>query len=161
MLTHEQLLALKADIQADPILAQWAATGYMAEDIARAYNLTAAPDWTVWRTSVDPGEVMRNGMDWTLVDNLSVGKARIWEWMTRLGTFDPSKANIRAGIDATWVGTSAMLAMRAVVYTHCKRLATRSQKLFSTGAGSTASPATMNYEADLTYQNIEAALAEV
>ena len=159
MLTQEQLAVLKADILADPVLAQWAATGYMAEDIARTYGETVVPDWIVWRTSVDVDEVMRNGMDWTQVDNLTVGKARIWDWMTRLGNFDASKPNIRAGIDAAWVGTAAMLAVRAVVYTHCKLTDTRSQKLFSTGTGSTVSPATMGYEADLTYQDVEAALA--
>lgn len=158
-LTQQQLAALKADILADPVLALWAATGYMAEDIARAYNLTAAPDWTVWKTSVDVDEIMRNGMDWTQVDNLTVGKSRIWDWMTRLGQFDASKPNIRAGIDAAWVGTAGMLAVRAMIYTHCKRLATRAEKLFSTGTGSAASPATIGYEGSLTYQDVEAALA--
>ena len=100
---------------------------------------------------------MRNGMDWTQVDNLTVGKARIWDWMTRLGTFDPSKLNIRAGIDAAWVGTAAMLAVRATVYTHCKRAATRAEKLFSSGTGTTASPATMAFEGYLTYADVSAA----
>lgn len=154
-----QLALLKADILADPVLSQWAATGRMASEIADAYNQTAAPEWVVWRTAVDPTEIMANGMDWTRVDNLSVGKARIWDWMTRLGTFNASKANIRAGIDATWIGTAADLAVRAMVYTHCKRAATRGEKVLSTGAGTTTSPATMGFEGQLTYQDIEAALA--
>ena len=158
MLNEQQLATLKADILADPILSQWAATGYMASEIADAYNQTAAPEWVVWKTAVDPTEIMTNGMDWTRVDNLSVGKARIWDWMTRLGTFNAAKANIRAGIDATWVGTAADLAVRAMVYTHCKRAATRGEKVMSTGAGSTASPATMGFEGNLTYQDVEAAL---
>jgi len=53
-------------------------------------------------TAVNPDEIMRNGMDWTQVDNLTVGKARIWDWMTKLGSFDASKVNIRAGIDECW-----------------------------------------------------------
>ena len=158
MLTQEQLALLKADILADPILSQWAATGYMASEIADAYNQAASPEWVVWKTAVDPVEIMTNGMDWTRVDNLSVGKARIWDWMTRLGTFNAAKANIRAGIDATWVGTAADLAVRAMVYTHCKRPASRGEKIMSTGAGSTALPATMGYEGNMTYQDVEAAL---
>lgn len=158
MLTEQQLAILKTDILADPVLSQWAATGYMASEIADAYNVTASPEWIVWKTAVDPVEIMANGMDWTRVDNLSVGKARIWDWMTRLGTFNAAKANIRAGIDATWVGAAADLAVRATVYTHCKRAATRGEKIMSTGAGTTASPATMGYEGNLTYQDVEAAL---
>lgn len=159
MLTQDQLAALKADILADPILSQWAATGYMASEIADAYNQQAAPDWAVWKSAVEVDEIMRNGMNWTQVDNLTVGKARIWDWMTRLGTFNASKPNIRAGIDAAWVGTAAMLAVRAQVYTHCKRLATRVEKLLSTGTGTVASPATMGYEGAITYQDVEAVLA--
>lgn len=158
MLNEEQLALLKADILADPVLSQWAATGYMASEIANVYNQTAAPEWIVWKTNVDPVEIMTNGMNWTQVDNLTVGKARIWDWMTKLNTFNAAKANIRAGIDAAWVGTAAMLAVRATVYTHCKRPATRGEKILSTGAGSTASPATMSFEGNLTYQDVEAAL---
>jgi len=158
MLTTAQLATLKADILADPILSQWAATGYMASEIADAYNQLAAPEWIVWKTDVSVDEIMRNGMDWARVDNLSVGKARIWDWMGRLGTFDASRPNIRAGIDASWVGTAADLAVRAMVYTHCKRPATRGEKILSTGAGTTESPATMSFEGYLNYQNIEAAL---
>ena len=159
MLNEQQLATLKADILADPILSQWAATGYMASEIADAYNQTAAPEWVVWKTNVLVDEIMRNGMDWARVDNLSVGKARIWDWMGRLGTFDASKPNIRAGIDATWVGTAADLAVRAMVYTHCKRASSRGEKLLSTGTGTTATPATMGFEGSLTYQDVEAALA--
>lgn len=158
MLNEQQLATLKADILADPVLSQWAATGYMASEIADAYNQTADPEWVVWKTAVDPTEIMTNGMDWTRVDNLSVGKARIWDWMTQLGTLNAAKANIRAGIDATWVGTAADLAVRAMVYTHCKRAASRGEKIMSTGACSTATPATMGFEGSLTYQDVEAAL---
>jgi hypothetical protein len=157
-LTPAQLTALKADIASDSTLAAWAATGRMAEEIANAYNLPAVPEWIVWKTSVSVDEIMRNGMDWARVDNLSVGKARIWDWLSRLGSFDASKPNIRVGIDSTWVGTAPDLAVRAVVYTHCKRTATRAEKLLSTGTGSTASPATMTNEGALNYHDIEAAL---
>jgi hypothetical protein len=79
--------------------------------------------------------------------------------MTRLGTLDASKVNIRAGIDAAWVGTAADLAVRAIVYTHCKRAATRGEKALSTGTGTTASPATMGFEGTLVYADVDAAMA--
>jgi hypothetical protein len=96
-------------------------------------------------------------MDWARVDNLSVGKARIWDWLGRLGTFDASKPNVRAGIDAAWGGTAADLAVRASVYTHCKRSATRAEKLLASGTGSDAVPATMGWEGFLAYQDVEEA----
>jgi len=122
--------------------------------IAEELNKEVNPSYTVWRTAVPVDEIMRNGLDWTRVDNLTVGKARIWDWMTRLDTLNPSKVNIRAGIDATWVGTAADLAVRAVVYTHCKRKASVVEKLFATGTGTDLSPATMGYEGPMPYQEI-------
>lgn len=156
-LTPAQLAALKADILADPVLNAFPNNSDGAFAIAAIYNIAATPDWIVWRTEVGVGEVMLNGFNWTRVDNLSVGKARIWDWMTQFGTIDASKVNIRAGIDAVWVGTQADLDVRAAVYVHCKRKATRIEKLLSTGTGSDASPATMGFEGNISYPDIEAA----
>lgn len=154
-LSPAQLLVLKADIEADPIF-----TGWWAEEIAHEYGKPASPEWIVWRTSVTWDEIMLNGMDWARVDNLSVGKARIWDWLFRnqQNAMNPSKANIRAGIDAAWVGTAADLAVRAAVYVHCKRPASRIENLLSTGTGSTASPATMGHEGPIGYRDVEAAM---
>lgn len=147
MLTSTQRATLKTYILAQQAYTDWVNTQSW-NDIATDLANTASPDFIVWKTSVDPNEIMKNGMDWTRVDNLSVGKARIWDWMTRLGSFNASKANVRAGIDATWVGTSADLAVRDQVYTHCKRTANKLEKLFATGTGSTGSPATLATGAD-------------
>jgi hypothetical protein len=122
--------------------------------IADELNKESPDSYVVWKTTVPVDEIMRNGLDWTRVDNLTIGKARIWDWMTRLNTINPSKVNIRAGIDATWVGTAADLSVRAVVYTHCKRNASVVEKLFATGLGTTISPSTMSYEGPLQYQEI-------
>lgn len=121
-----------------------------------AFNTVAVPDFVVWRTSVDEEEIFSNGFDWTRVDNLTVGKARIWDWMFRGGSRDINPANpqIRAGIDAAWVGTAADLAVRAAVYVHCKRKATVAEQIMATGTGSDASPATMGFEGNLTTQDV-------
>ena len=156
-LTTEQLQALKAFIAGDSNLNQQPNNddGHFA--IAAAMNQIANPAHVVWRSNVSINEIMSNGFDWTRVDNLSVGKSRIWEYMTQLGSLDPSKANVRAGIDATWVGTAADLAVRAAVYTHCKRNATVAEKLFASGTGSTAVPATMAFEGQLQFSDVSAA----
>ena len=156
-MTPAQLATLKTTILADPVLAAQPMTSGGALIIAEAMNAIEVPDFIVWKTSVSIDEIMRNGMDWARVDNLSVGKARIWDWMGRLGSFDASKPNIRAGIDAAWVGTAADLAVRAVIYTHCKRQATRGEKLFATGTGSDATPATMTFEGDVSSEDAQQA----
>ncbi len=159
MLTTQQAATLKAFILADPVLSAFPLNSDGSYAIADLLNKTAEPAFIVWKTDVSIDEIMRNGMDWARVDNLSVGKARIWEWLGRLGTINAAKVNVRAGIDATWVGTSADLAVRAAVYVHCKRPATALEKLFATGAGTDASPATMVIEGAIGYQQVDEARA--
>jgi hypothetical protein len=156
-LTTQQTAALRAAIDADQTLSALPNNPDGNAAVAAILNVTAAPAFIVWRTDVPIDEIMRNGMDWARVDNLSVGKARIWDWLGRLGSFDASRPNIRAGIDACWVGTAADLAVRAAVYTHCKRNATRAEKLFATGTGSDAVPATMTFQGELSARDVEEA----
>ena len=158
MLTPAQRTTLKANILATPAALAFYAVGNLS-GLADFYNTTDAPSFFVWRTSVPLNEIMLNGFDWTRVDNLSVGKARIWEWMfDTVGAIDPTKPNIRAGIEAVWVGTAADLAVRAVVYGHCQRTASRIEKLFAVGAGTTvvngSGPATMGLEGPLNFGDL-------
>ena len=157
MLTTQQLATLKAEILANPVLAAYPAGAASSYPIAAAFNELASPAFVVWKTDVSVDEIMRNGMDWARVDNLSVGKARIWDWMTRLGAFNAAKENIRAGIDAAWVGTAADLAVRATIYTHCKRSATAAERIFSAGTGTNASPATLTFEGALSPDDVQQA----
>lgn len=133
-LTLEQLQAIRAAIDADPALSAQPQGPDGAFAIAESLNMPASPDFWVWRNSVPVNEIMGNGFDWTLVDNLSAGKARIWEWMTQLGVINPAQANVRAGIIAAISGTGAAFpTMRTAVFAHCQRLATRFEKLLATG----------------------------
>lgn len=163
MLTTEQKAILAADIAADQAFANLPHNSDGAFAIAAAYQLPASPDFYVWRTDVTQDEIMQNGFDWTRVDNLSVGPARIWEWMFNNSqrSFNPSKPNVRAGIEAVWKGTAADLAVRAAIYLHCQRKANRLEKLFATGTGTAmpgGSPATMTIEGALSYADVHAAL---
>jgi hypothetical protein len=65
------------------------------------------------------------------------------------GSINPSKANIRAGIAATWVGNAQLLAVQAAVLAGCKRKATRTERLLATGTGSDGSPGLLTYEGGL------------
>lgn len=67
------------------------------------------------------------------------------------GDINPEKPNIRAGIIECWKGTAADLAVQAVVFGHCQRLASFFEKVFMvSGAGTTVvngvGPATMGLE---------------
>ena len=160
-LTTAQQQALKAYIDSVPELAALPNDSSSALIIAQALQAEASPAFIVWRSSVTQDEIMLNGFDWVRVDNLTVGKARIWEWMfgNDAGAINPSKPNIRAGIDEVWKGTAADLAVRATVYTHCKRKANILEKVLATGTGSDASPATMGYEGAVAYWDVQAARA--
>ena len=116
------------------------------QSAVNALNVTATPEFVVWKTSVTRKEILQNGFDWTRLDNLNVGKARIWSDIFVDGVINPSKSNVRAGIEAVWVGTQADLDVRAAVYVHCKRSATVIEKLIATGTGTTNDPATMAAE---------------
>jgi hypothetical protein len=161
-LTQAQLATLKAAILADPVLAAKPMNSDGNFDIAVILNSQlATPDFFVWRPSVSVGEIMGNNFDWTRVDNMTVGESRIWEYMTQLGVIDPSKPNIRAGINEAYKGTAQDDAMRLAIFGHCQKLATRAQKLFATGTGTTTTdagtgPATMAVES-INASDVEAA----
>ena len=148
MLTTEQSAVLKAAISADPTASAFALVG---DDIALAEWLNAPTPFIVWRTDVHQDEIMQNGFDWVQVDNLTVGKARIWEWLfaNDKRVINAAKANVRAGIAECWKGTAAMLAVRDAVYAHCMRAATKAESLLATGTGTTAIPGTMTFEGNI------------
>lgn len=134
------------------------------QEAAAALNVAASPVFNVYRSSVPMSEIMLNGFNWTRVDNLNVGKARIWEWMVSANpdrAINPSKANVRAGINAVWVGTQADLDVRDAVYAHCYRPASIAEKLLATGAGTApvndgdgSGPAVMGFEGEITAQDV-------
>lgn len=161
MFTTPQLQAIKAHIDADPVLSAFPNTPDGAFSIAAELNKPATPEFIVWRTYVTQDEIKQNGFAWVEVDSLTVGKARIWEWMFDNGNaaINPSKPNVRDGIAEVWKGTAAKLAVQAAVFAHCKRPATRLEKILATGTGTTESPATMGYEGDINYQAVQQARA--
>lgn len=159
MLTPAQITALGAAIVADPTMNAFPNTADGAFALAAYLNQPVTPAFYVWRTAVTTNEIMRNGFDWTRVDNATTGKARIWEWMVQAGTLDPSQANVRAGILAAWPAASADLAMRRAIFAHCQRPATRAERLFATGTGTTVTeqgvgPAVMDFEGNISFQDV-------
>ena len=148
MLTTQQAATLKAFILADPVLSTFPMNSDGSYAIADLLNKPAEPAFIVWKTGVSIDEIMRDGMDWAHVDNLSVGKARIWDWLGRLGV-------INASVSAD-LARAGYVVVRAAIYVHCKRSATVLEKLFATGAGTDAVPAAMVIEGAINYQTVDA-----
>lgn len=154
-MTPQQLATLKAAILTDQTAAAFYENGDLS-GLAAYLNESASPSFVIWRDSVTQDEIMQNGFDWVRVDNLSVGKARIWDWLfkNQAASINPSKTNVRAGIDETWKGTAADLAVRAAVYTHCKRAASRFEQVFAVGVGTTDNPATAELVGPISYTEL-------
>ena len=159
-MTPEQLTTLKAAILADIDSAVVAArTNGADNELARLYNLTASPPFIVWRTSVPRNEAQGSGFDWTQIDNLTVGQARIWfDALFDGGGLNAADAGQRAGIAEAWKGTAAKLAVRVYILSICKRAATKAEKALATGTGTDAAPAVMGWEGQLTSDDISAAM---
>jgi len=163
MLTPAQLVILRADIAADPVLAAFPnnADGNFA--IAAAYNLPAEPAFTVWRTSVpesdftDLTSAEATTWSWTAYIARSQGERDGWARMfAATGSVNTARANVRqAFLDIFSGAQNNAPAQRAHCAAIAKRAATRAEKLFATGTGSLASPATMSVEGTLSYQDIE------
>lgn len=152
-LTTAQLTALKNDIAGNPTISGW-----FAQEIADWYNVVASPGWIVWRTDV-PSDELYNAVFETngglQLDALTASKRdSLFKLMDR--DLDASIPAARANVD-DYCGSQNNL--KAALQAVQKRSARRAEKLFSSGTGSTASPATMTFEGMLTYQQVEAAQA--
>lgn len=162
MLTSAQLPALKAAIDADPLLSAEPKNSDGEFNIAAAFNLAATPNYFVWKTWATINELLGAGFDWTRVDNLTVGKARIWEFMTALGAINPSQSNVRAGVNACFSVAAADAPCRQAIFNGSQRLALRGEKLYATGSGATSNdqgvgPSTMGFEGNISAADVNAA----
>jgi hypothetical protein len=164
-LTTQQLQTLKTDIAADPVLSTLPQNADGAFAVAVEYNKPAVPNFYVWKTGVSTNELMAGqGFDWTRIDNLTVGKSRIWEFMTAIGFVNPALPNVRAGFEATFSVEAGDQSTRQAIYNQSQRLASRFEKLYATGLGTAAThhgvgPATMAVEGPLAYQDVQDAWA--
>lgn len=138
-LTGEQFTAVINYILADPVLG--ALDRHNSElafnTIAPALNTEYSPAFWVW-TDCMVQEIIENGFIWTDVDTLTVGKARIWEWMSASNKgIDGRKANVRQGLKDAFGNGSALYN---AVISHLKRKVSVAEKIFATGTGTEVNP---------------------
>lgn len=152
-LTIAQLAALKADILA-------AFPGVPNTDdqnfaIANAYNLLAAPAYTVWKSTLDVPSIL-DVLEYPAFIARSVGERDAFRVMLLIGFINPSRPNIRQGLNDIFSGPSGA-SQRASLLAIAKRFAARAEKLFATGTGSDALPATMGFEGNLSFADVSQA----
>ena len=154
-LTTAQLTTLKNDINADPAFVGVPMNSDGHFTIAAAYNLQAAPDWWVWRTRV-PTADCKTATNWTEFIGRSQVERDAWQFMLSNGFINAADVNVRQGIGDIFSGPSGV-DTRTRLTDIAKRKALRVEKLFSTGTGSQVSPATMGFEGNLSWQDVDAA----
>ena len=165
MLTSVQLLTLKTDILADPVLNAQPQTSDGAFAIAAAYNLAAVPDFWVFRTKVTKDEIVGSAsvdgttFAWTGAGYITRNQGERDAFnaiFNSQGAVNASLANVRqAFIDIFSGGTAPAPANRTHLAAMARRKATRGEKLFATGTGSTAAPGTMVVEGQITVQDVQ------
>lgn len=156
-MTPAQLAVLKAAILADPALAIQPLTNTGSVAVAAALNQNAVPDYTVWKTSVTLREI-GEAMSSVEVGGLSTANSNRLNVMQAYsgGVFNPSRADTRAGFDGVFSGVGGTLTRAALLILY-KRLANRFEKLFATGAGTDATPATLGLEGNVTSDDVQLA----
>ncbi len=166
MLTSSQMAVLKADILADAVLAAVPNNSDGAFQIAAAYNLLASPAYWVWRTKVKKRELTNTvGPDGTAFNwqgngfiTRTAGEQLAWqELFDETHSVNAALTNVRQAFADIFSGTGNAAANRTHLLSAARREATRGEKLFATGTGSTALPAIMLFEGPLGFQDVNEA----
>jgi hypothetical protein len=157
-LTNAQLLTLKAAIAAetDPTFVGYRTAGSTGQ-MAEWYSADASPAFVVWKSAVTIRETGQafNGAEWAGMT--SANHTRLQTVAQYLASYNASIAGIRAMFDDIWSGAGGT-ATRAALLALWKRNARRIEKLFATGTGSDASPATLVVEGVISNEEIVLAL---
>jgi len=162
MLTTEQKATLKTFIQGVPELNTLYVDGNL-DGLAAGLNATASPVFTVWRSSVEKKDVVqgvsREGTSFIWAGNgfisRSAGEIECWNQLFNSTlTMNPSLPNVRQAFLDVFSGTGNAALNRTHLAAVAKRNASVIEKLFATGTGSLAAPATMVIEGPIGYQEL-------
>jgi hypothetical protein len=141
-LSTAQLTTLKAHIDASGDLNTLPDDSDGNAEVARLLNLPASPAWTVWKKLVSVNDVGNAFNATELAGLTSLNTQRLQNLAAWLAAgVNPSLAPVRQFFDDVFSGAGGTNT-RAALLALWKEAATRAQKLFSTGTGSSGSPAT-------------------
>lgn len=180
-LTTQQKTTLKAFVEADATLNAIPKTPDGAFDLAVALNSAASPAFYVWQSAV-PIDAITSAIDWAKMTPAqaipATGSDAQLAWIARANmcqgkqfnlqnlligkqTIAANLPNIRAafqdcltGLPSTPAGGNQQAGWNAVQLV-MSRVATVLEKLFSTGTGTQASPATMAVEGSLNASEVQ------
>lgn len=156
MLTQAQRATLKTNILANSDTFALFTNGDMT-GLGILLNALASPDFWSWKTALSEVEVTQqtsvDGTTFTWVGNgfitRSVGEQTAWARLFSIGV-NPSLASVRTAFTDILSGTGNAALNRTHLLAMARRKTTRTEKLFATGTGSTASPGTLTAEGILT-----------
>lgn len=122
--------------------------------LADYLNADTSPAFIVFKTAVT-NEAIGDAMDGTEVAGLASLKLQRLQVMQAYsnGSQNPSRSDRRAGFDDVFSGAGGQIT-RAALYALWRRTATKLEKVFATGTGSDASPATLVIEGVISYQEL-------
>jgi len=155
-LTTAQLTTLKAYIESVPALNTQPMNSDGAYAIALALNEPASPAFIVWKTAVQRNEVGKAFVATALAAITAGNNDKLNNFAAWNEVIDPSRLDQRQFFDDIF-SVAAGASTRAALLALWKRSATVLEKLYATGTGSDASPATMLVEGTIGYQEVEQA----
>lgn len=177
-LSITQLQLLKADIAIDPVLLAFPANDDGAYAIASEYNKISVPDFYVWNNSVFVDTIYDNIVWANLTPTDAADTTQLWlnrAMMCQAKQFnlqtmlqgknqiDAGRATFRAGLQDALTNVPSGAAGAVVsagwvpVKTAITRKATRIERLFANGTGTTNTPATLVVIGPITYQDVQLA----
>jgi hypothetical protein len=148
MLTTAQKATLKTDVLANSdTLALYNAGNHAG--LAAQYNLDAVPDYWVWRTSVPINEVGNtfNATELAGLTSLNTQRLQNLAAWSSVGV-NPTTAGVRQFFDDIFSGAGGAITRPALLVLW-RRKANRFEKVFATGAGTTAAPSLLGLEGAL------------
>lgn len=152
-LTPAQKVTLKAAIQADSTANSFYTDGDLG-GLAAYYNAPASPAFTVWKSLV-PWPIVGDKINATELVGLTTGKLTQLQTLALISPtgINPSITDRRDALDQIFSAASGTITRPALLILW-KRLATRLEKVFATGTGSDASPATLVVEGTLSTSDL-------
>lgn len=158
-LTPEQKAALLADIQANTDTNTLHTDGNL-QGLADIYNTNAVPDFIVWKSSLSRHDILTQtsptgtSFQWAAGAYITRSQGErdaFREMFNDTGTVNPSQSTMQAAFADIFSGTGGA-GNRAHILSMSKRKATRIEKVFATGTGTDAVPATMTIEGPVDYR---------
>lgn len=155
------LAILKAAILADPVLASQPMTADGAFAIATVMNLNASPSFWVFRRNIPQSEIGKTVSYIAIAAMTTANLDRVNNFLNLNQDTFHGRDDVKTFLNDTFSGAlgGQGQATRDALDLMLRRLATRAERLYTTGTGSTIAPGALTHEGALSYQDVETARA--